>query len=70
VRSVGQSLASRVSQPRFIHICFATPEFGQIVRTTKSLPVAQNHAGWSRLQMAYLSITDEEVRAAMAGVTE
>ena len=27
----------------------------QIVRTTKSLPIAQKQAGWSRLQMAYLS---------------
>ena len=37
----------------------------QIVRTTKSLPIAQKQAGWSRLQMAYLSVSDEEVRAAM-----
>jgi integrase len=37
----------------------------QIVRTTKSLPIAQKQAGWSRLQMAYLTVSDEEVRAAM-----
>ena len=37
----------------------------QIVRTTKRLPIAQKQAGWSRLQMAYLSVSDEEVRAAM-----
>lgn len=42
----------------------------QIVRTTKSLPIAQKQAGWSRLQMAYLSVNDEEVRAAMEGVPE
>ena len=34
------------------------------VRTTKSLPIAQKQAGWSRLQMAHLSVSDEEVREA------
>ena len=42
----------------------------QIVRTTKSLPIAQKQAGWSRLQMAYLSVSDDEVRVAMEGVPE
>jgi integrase len=42
----------------------------QIVRTTKSLPIAQKQAGWSRLQMAYLTVSDDEVRAAMSAVTE
>jgi integrase len=32
----------------------------QIVRTTKSLPIAQKQAGWARLQMAYLSVSDDE----------
>jgi integrase/recombinase XerD len=40
----------------------------QIVRTTKSLPIAQKQAGWSRLQMAYLTVGDDEVRAAMRNV--
>jgi integrase/recombinase XerD len=40
----------------------------QIVRATKSLPIAQKQAGWSRLQMAYLSVSDDEVRAAMRSV--
>jgi integrase len=40
----------------------------QIVRTTKSLPIAQKHAGWSRLQMAYLTVGDDEVREAMRTV--
>src|ERR671932_243461 len=40
----------------------------QIMRTTKSLPIAQQQAGWSRLQMAYLSVTDDEVRLAMQAV--
>src|SRR5260370_299565 len=37
----------------------------QIVRQTKSLPLAQRQAGWSRLQAAYLSIGDEEARNLM-----
>src|SRR5919199_784550 len=40
----------------------------QIMRTTESLRVAQKQAGWSRLQMAYLSVTDDEVRLAMQAV--
>jgi integrase len=42
----------------------------QIVRTTKSLPIAHKQAGWSRLRMAYLTVSDDEVRAAMSAVTE
>jgi integrase len=42
----------------------------QIVRTTKSLPIAQKQAGWSRLQMAYLSVSDNEVRRAMQAVED
>jgi integrase len=40
----------------------------QIVRTTKSLPIAQKQARWSRLQMAYLTVGDDEVREAMRTV--
>jgi hypothetical protein len=32
----------------------------QIVRTTRNHPMAQRQAGWSRLQMSYLTIGDEE----------
>jgi len=42
----------------------------QIVRQTKSLPLAQRQAGWTRLQPAYLSIGDEEAREMMRSVTE
>jgi integrase len=42
----------------------------QIVRTTKSLPIAQKQAGWSRLQMAYLTVGDDEVREAMKNVRD
>jgi len=42
----------------------------QIVRTTRNLPLAQRQAGWTRLQMAYLSIGDEEARRLMRELTE
>jgi hypothetical protein len=32
------------------------------------LPIAQKQAGWSRLQMAYLTVGDDEVCDAMKGV--
>lgn len=42
----------------------------QIVRTTRNLPLAQRQAGWSRLQMAYLTIGDDEARHLMASIAE
>jgi len=42
----------------------------QIVRTTRSLPLAQRQAGWSRLQLAYLTVGDEEARRLMQEVSE
>ena len=42
----------------------------QIVRTTRNLPLAQRQAGWSQLQLAYLSIGDDEARALMHQVPE
>ncbi len=42
----------------------------QIVRQTKSLPVAQRQAGWSHLQMAYLTVGDAEARELMRGITD
>jgi hypothetical protein len=42
----------------------------QIVRIIKSLPIAQKQAGWSRLQMAYLGVSDDEVRRAMQAVQD
>ena len=41
-----------------------------IVRTTRNLPLAQRQAGWSRLQMAYPSIGDDEARQLMGQLTE
>jgi integrase len=42
----------------------------KIVRDTRSLPLAQRQAGWSRLQMAYLTLGDDEARQLMRQVTE
>jgi integrase len=42
----------------------------QIVRSTRNLPLAQRQAGWSRLQMAYLTIGDEEARQLMRQVVD
>jgi integrase len=42
----------------------------QIVRATQNLPLAQRQAGWSQLQMAYLTLGDEEARQLMATVDE
>jgi integrase len=42
----------------------------QIVRSTRNLPLAQRQAGWSRLQIAYLSIGDEEARELMRQVPD
>jgi integrase len=42
----------------------------QIVRQTKSLPLAQRQAGWTRLQPADLSIGDVEAREMMRSLTD
>jgi hypothetical protein len=40
------------------------------VRRTKNLPLAQKQAGWSRLQMVYLTLGDDEARDLMRRVEE
>jgi integrase len=42
----------------------------QFVRTAESLPIAQKQAGWARLQLTYLCVGDDEVRAAMRAVED
>src|SRR6202165_3814393 len=42
----------------------------QIVRSTRNLPLAQRQAGWSRLQLAYLTIGDDEARRLMQELTD
>jgi hypothetical protein len=42
----------------------------QIVRSTRNLPLAQRQARWSRLQMAYLTVGDDEARQLMQSVPD
>lgn len=42
----------------------------QIVRSTHNLPLAQRQAGWSRLQLAYLTFGDDEARQLMHELTD
>jgi integrase len=42
----------------------------QIVRHTRSLPLAQKQAGWARLHPEYLTLRDEEARHLMRDVPE
>jgi len=58
-------------QPAPVHPhLFRHARVRQLVRQTKSLPLAQKQAGWSRLQMAYLTIGDDEARELMRGVRD
>ncbi len=77
LRAGVQVLALRPSQhgdagaPAPVHPhLFRHARVRQLVRQTKSLPLAQKQAGWTRLQMAYLTIGDDEARELMRGVTE
>ena len=66
VLALRASSYGRAGEPAPVHPhLFRHARVRQIVRTTKSLPIAQKQAGWSRLQMAYLTVGDDEVRAAM-----
>jgi hypothetical protein len=55
--------------PAHLHL-FRHARVRQIVRSTRNLPLAQRQAGWSRLQMAYLTVGDEEARQLMQQVLE
>jgi integrase len=71
VLALRTSSFGRAGEPAPVHPhLFRHARVRQIVRTTKSLPIAQKQAGWARLQMAYLSVSDDEVRAAMRLVQE
>lgn len=71
VLALRDSKYGAAGQPAPVHPhLFRHARVREIVRRTKSLPLAQKQAGWSRLQMAYLSIGDEEARQMMAGCPE
>jgi integrase len=60
-----------VGEPAPVHPhLFRHARVRQIVRVTRSLPLAQRQAGWSRLQLAYLTVGDEEARRLMQEVPE
>ena len=55
-----------IGEPAPVHPhLFRHARVRQIVRMTRSLPLAQRQAGWSRLQMAYLTVGDVEARQLM-----
>jgi hypothetical protein len=60
-----------VGEPAPVHPhLFRHARVRQIVRVTRSLPLAQRQAGWSRLQTAYLTVGDDEARRLMNEVPE
>ncbi len=71
VLALRPSRHGRSGEPAPIHPhLFRHARVRQIVRQTKSLPLAQRQAGWSRLQPVYLTIGDEEARELMRGLTD
>jgi integrase len=71
VLALRTSTYGRAGEPAPVHPhLFRHARVRQIVRTTKSLPIAQKQAGWARLQMVYLSVSDDEVRDAMLSVAD
>ena len=71
VLALRESQAGRAGAPAPVHPhLFRHARVRQIVRQTRSLPLAQKQAGWSRLQLAYLTLGDDEARDLMRSVTE
>jgi hypothetical protein len=71
VLALRASRHGRAGEPAPVHPhLFRHARVRQIVRQTKSLPLAQRQAGWTRLQPAYLSIGDAEARELMQGITD
>jgi integrase len=71
VLALRDSVHGAAGQPAPVHPhLFRHARVRQIVRSTKSLPLAQREAGWTRLQTAYLSIGDREAAEMMAQVPE
>jgi integrase len=61
----------QVGEPAPVHPhLFRHARVRQIVRQTRNLPLAQKQAGWARLQLAYLTIGDDEARELMRSVTD
>ena len=67
-RCGARAMARQVIPRRCIPTCSVMPACARSFGAQRALPIAQKQAGWSRLQLAYLSISDEEVRRAMRDV--
>jgi integrase len=71
VLALRTSKHGRAGDPAPVHPhIFRHARVRQIVRATRNLPLAQRQAGWSRLQMAYLTVGDDEARRLMQELTE
>jgi hypothetical protein len=71
VLALRESRAGKAGAPAPVHPhLFRHARVRQIVRQTKSLPLAQKQAGWSPLQLAYLTLGDDEARELMRRVAE
>jgi hypothetical protein len=71
VLALRRSTYGLVGEPAPVHPhLFRHARVRKIVRDTRSLPLAQRQAGWSRLQLAYLTLGDDEARGLMCQVTE
>jgi len=71
VLALRPSKAGAPGEPAPVHPhLFRHARVRQIVRQTRNLPLAQKQAGWARLQLAYLTLGDEEARELMRGVPE
>jgi integrase len=71
VMALRASRHGQAGEPAPVHPhVFRHARVRQILRSTRNLPLAQRQAGWSRLQMAYLTIGDDEARQLMRQITD
>lgn len=71
VLALRPSSHGRVGEPAPVHPhLFRHARVRQIVRHTRSLPLAQKQAGWARLHTEYLTLGDAEAEQLMQGVPD
>jgi integrase len=71
VLALRPSAHGRAGEPAPVHPhLFRHARVRQIVRHTKSLPLAQKQAGWARLHTEYLTLSDAEAERLMEDVPE
>jgi integrase len=71
VLALRASSHGQVGEPAPVHPhLFRHARVRQIVRHTRSLPLAQKQAGWARLHPEYLTLSDEEADRLMQEVPE